>query len=246
MLRFKSYLAEQELLIESSTADATNAEKAICYAYNRWEWPGGKETERNDHETAMSLAGLKDYDKFSKLVKDVGKLTAKDAKDLGGWGKYLSHSGSTTAASNHYASDYGYTAGDTTSKSDFVSTDDDTWNISLKKAGDKGAGAQIMSSKGGEGQGVFRAGIEHFEAVSKTTIDVKVKTALDSFWKELNDTVNNELVIQVGGGKKDLKNWYIDPKSKNPSIQKSLNPNIQKTNQKSKKTKSKNKNQKIR
>ena len=98
MLRFKSYLAEQELLIESSTADATNAEKAICYAYNRWEWPGGKETERNDHETAMSLAGLKDYDKFSKLVKDVGKLTAKDAKDLGGWGKNLSHSGSKTAA----------------------------------------------------------------------------------------------------------------------------------------------------
>ena len=41
-----------------------------------------------------------------------------------------------------------------TSKSDFVSTDNSDWNISLKKAGDSGAGAQIMSSKAGEAEGV--------------------------------------------------------------------------------------------
>jgi hypothetical protein len=32
----------------------------------------------------------------------------------------------------------------------------------------------------------------------------------------LNGTINKELVIQVGGAKKDFKNWYIDPKGINP------------------------------
>ena len=47
MKQFKGFLSEQEgLLLESSTADATNAEKSICYAYNRWKWSGDTELER--------------------------------------------------------------------------------------------------------------------------------------------------------------------------------------------------------
>ena len=87
-------------------------------------------------------------------------------------------------------------------------------NISLKKSGDSGPGAQIMSSKAGEAQGVFKAGIGHYESVKKTTIDSTTKKALDQLWSDMGDSADNKLVIQVSGGKKDFANWYCFPRRK--------------------------------
>ena len=222
MKSFKSFLKEeQELLIESSTADATNAEKAICYAYNRWKWSGDTIEERHEGEekelisTALSKAGLqeKDYDSFSKLI-GIGKNVAKKANL--GWGEYLSHAGSNTGYTNHYKDlDLKNKATDTTSKSDFTSTDNKEWNISLKKAGDSGAGAQIMSAKAGEAEGIFKAGIKHYEANKTKEMDNVVNSSLDQLWVDLGKTAEPKLYIQVSGGKKDFANWY-KKSTKNP------------------------------
>ena len=203
MKQFKGYLSEQEeLLIESSTADATNAEMAICVAYNMM-W--GEET-KDDEDAAATKAGVLEKRKKWIDLLSVGKEVATDSG--GNWGKYLSHAGSNDESTNYYKSTFKLSATDTTSKSDFVSITDDNWNISLKKAGDNGPGAQIMSSKAGEAQGVFKAGIGHYESVKSTTISSTTKKALDQLWSDMSDSADNKLVIQVSGGKKDFANWY--------------------------------------
>ena len=73
-------------------------------------------------------------------------------KDRGPW---LLHSGSGSATTF-------YSQGrDVTPKADFVG--DSKNYISLKKAGDSGAGAQLMSAKSGEAAGVVEASIGHYE-----------------------------------------------------------------------------------
>ena len=206
MKQFKGYLSEQEeLLIESSTADAANAEMAICVAYNMMYGNNRKGMSQDDPATK---AGVLDKEKKwnTKSLLSIGKEVAKDSN--GDWCEYLNHAGSNDESTNYYKSTFKLSATDTTSKSDFVSMTKDDWNISLKKSGDSGPGAQIMSSKAGEAQGVFKAGIGHYESVKKTTIDSTTKKALDQLWSDMSDSADNKLVIQVSGGKKDFANWY--------------------------------------
>ena len=99
MKQFKGYLSEQEeLLIESSTADATNAEMAICVAYNMM-W--GEET-KDDEDAAATKAGVLEKRKKWIDLLSVGKEVATDSG--GNWGKYLSHAGSNDESTNYYKS----------------------------------------------------------------------------------------------------------------------------------------------
>ena len=121
--------ARQQYLIESSTADATNAEMAICLAYNM------KRIQDADTKNEISMPELfaQGLDKAGiksakwKAVKNQKELLAIGNKVTAdsnmGWGTYLSHAGSSDAATNHYKTDFELAASDTTSKSDFVSTE---------------------------------------------------------------------------------------------------------------------------
>ena len=71
-------------------------------------------------------------------------------------GKKLIHSGAGKATNNYKKGT------DTTPKADIVGDDNNL--ISLKKQGDTGSGAQLMSAKSGEATGVFEAALDHFKA----------------------------------------------------------------------------------
>ena len=204
----------QYLLTESSTADATNAEMAICLAYNmkRIQTGDPKISMPDLFAQGLEKAGIKPgkWKKVGNKQTDLLAIGNKVTADSGmNWGDYLSHAGSTDAATNYYKSKYKLKATDTTSKSDFTSTTNNAWNISLKKSGGTGPGAQIMSAKAGEAEGVFRAGIGHYRNNGGApTINAATEGSLDQLWIDMSESASNKLVIQVAGGKKDFANWY--------------------------------------
>ena len=141
-------------LFESVTTDATYTEMAICYHYNLIRSEGNS-------ERALSQAGIsvKNFAKLTPDLLEVGKKVAEQMKDRGPW---LLHSGSGSAT-NYYEQ-----GRDVTPKADFVGNNKNY--ISLKKSGDSGAGAQLMSAKSAEASGVVQAAVGHLENVSKTSI----------------------------------------------------------------------------
>jgi len=185
----------QSLLIESDTSDATNAEMAICYQYNLLRTDG-------DKDSALSQAGIT-FAKFKKLTPELletGKNVARDMKDRGTW---LLHSGAGSVDTN-------YPQGrDTTPKADFTGNSKNY--ISLKKKGDKGAGAQLMSAKSGEASGVVKSAIGHYEnnTSEKISQDKVFLSAIDILENKMKETARNNLNVEVGKGKTDFTTWYI-------------------------------------
>ena len=185
----------QNFLSEAVTTEATNAEMAICYQYNLIRSDG-------DMDIALSEAGIskKNFDKLTSKLLEIGKKVASQMKERGPW---LLHSGSGSAT-NFYAQ-----GSNVTPKADFVG--DSKNYISLKKAGDSGSGAQLMSAKSGEAAGVVEASIGHYE--KNTSEDFSRNSdfinAMDILENKMKETARNDLNVEVGKGKTDFENWYI-------------------------------------
>ena len=196
--RNESYMAPvdkiQNYLSESVTTDATNTEMAICYHYNLLRSDG-------DKDRALSQAGIteKNFVKLTPELLDIGQKVAVQMEDRGPW---LLHSGSGSAT-NFYAQ-----GRDVTPKADFVG--DNKNYISLKKAGDSGAGAQLMSAKSGEAAGVVEAAIGHYE--NNTSDDFSKNSdfmnAMDILENKMRETARNNLNVEVAKGKTDFEKWY--------------------------------------
>ena len=188
----------QSFLTESSTSDATNGEKAICFAYNHF-------IQGMDEEEALSKAGIETLPPAAKWATLVatGKAVVEDSS-FGSRGDFLIHAG-TSSAKTYYAKP----ASDTTSKSDLYINDNTKQNISLKKQGDKGGGAQLMSAMAGEAEGVFKAAIAHYEKSGGVIADTpEFKSAMNILETEMAKTSTNRLNVEVGAGKKDFNVWY--------------------------------------
>ena len=197
--RTKNYIPPvekiQNFFSESVTSDATNTEMAICYEYNLIRSNG-------DMDAALSQAGIskKKFDVLTPELLEIGKKVASQMEDRGPW---LLHSGSGSAT-NFYKQ-----GSDVTPKADFVGNSKNY--ISLKKGGDSGAGAQLMSAKSGEASGVVEASIGHYE--KNTSEDFSrnedfVK-AMDILENKMKETARNDLNVEVGKGKTDFENWYV-------------------------------------
>ena len=199
MKRFSQFVVS-----EAVTAAATNTEMAICYHYNL------KRTK--DQKKALSDSGISD-DNFKKLTPDLLKIGEKVASQMGDRGPMLIHSGASTANKNYYEG-----ASDKTPKADFFGNSDNY--ISLKKAGDSGAGAQLMSAKSAEAAGVVKAAVGHLENVSKTSISKNkdFKRAVSILENEMKATARNDLNIEVGKGKKSFEDWYISSSSRRDDV----------------------------
>lgn len=177
----------QNLLSESSTSDATNGEKAICFAYNHF-------IQGMDEEEALSKAGIETLPPAAKWATLVatGKAVVEDSS-FGSRGDFLIHAG-TSSAKTYYEK-----GTDTTSKSDLYISDNTKQNISLKKQGDKGAGAQLMSAMAGEAEGVFKAAIAHFEKSGGVIADTQeFKDSMKILKTEMIKTSTNRLNVEVG------------------------------------------------
>ena len=185
----------QSYLTESDTKNATYAEMAICYQYNLLRADGNS-------DRALSQAGITEdnFKKLSSSLLEIGKKVASQMKDRGPW---LLHSGGGSATTF-------YPQGrDVTPKADFVG--DSKNYISLKKAGDSGAGAQLMSAKSGEASGVVESAIGHYEnnTSSNFSKDSSFKNAMNILENKMKETAKNDLNVEVGTGKSDFETWYL-------------------------------------
>ena len=189
----------QSFLTEASAADATNGEKAICFAYNM--------KKGMSEEEALSKAKIEKLPspaKWKDLVV-IGKAVVDDPA-FGDRGDFLIHAG-TSEASTYYAKGV-----DKTSKSDLYINGNTKQNISLKKQGDKGEGAQLMSAKSGEAAGVFSAAMEHHKNVDGKDISKNSDfiAAMKILEEDMDKTSTNRLNVEAGSGKKDFGEWYVE------------------------------------
>ena len=201
MKRFSQFVVS-----EAVTQGATNTEMAICYQYNL------KRT--NDQTKALSDSGISEKD-FKKLTPDLMDIGEKVASQMGDRGPLLIHSGSATASKNYYEG-----AADKTPKADFFGNSQNY--ISLKKAGDSGSGAQLMSAKSAEASGVVQAAVGHLENVSKTSVsnNKDFKRAISILENEMKATARNDLNIEVAKGKVSFEKWYTTSSSRKNEISK--------------------------
>ena len=182
----------QLFLTEADTSKATKAEMAICVAYNMNQ-------NSISEADAVKMAGIepKKWDSVNKPTRAVGKKTADTMPDVG---SKLMHSG-TVSSTNKYKK-----GTDTTSKADIVGNSAN--QISLKKQGDKGSGAQLMSAKSGEATGVFEAALDHFKANESMKLTGDLAEVLNILGKEMEATAKNDSFVKVGEAKKDFEGWY--------------------------------------
>ena len=193
----------QLFLTEADTSAATYAEMAICVAYNKLQ--GSK--------TPVEDAGIPEanWAKVNTKIRNTGKAVAKQ---LGNRGSRLIHAGTSTGTNNYRL------GSDTTSKADFVGNGSN--QISLKKAGDKGEGAQLMSAKSGEATGVFEAAIAHYQKNDKVNLSKSkdYKNAINILSKQMEKTAKNDLNVEVAKGKVDFANWYVTQSSRKTDLEK--------------------------
>ena len=181
-------------LFESDTSGATYTEMAICYEYNLIRSDGNQ-------DKALSEAGISksNFDKLTPNLLKIGEKVALQMKDRGPW---LLHSGSGSAT-NYYEQ-----GRDVTPKADFVGNSKNY--ISLKKAGDSGTGAQLMSAKSGEAAGVVEASIGHYERNTSEDFSRNKDfiNAMDILENKMKETARNDLNVEVAKGKIDFEKWY--------------------------------------
>ena len=196
---------------------AADYEAAICVEYNVRSL--GKSLRKPREEVlkeAMEIAFQKNSDKIEKYMKKANPYSKSEtpltktakavSKDLSG-PTYFVHSGTGIGNSgNHYGG-----GSDTTPKSDIVGTDDKKkfpreYRYSLKKLGDSGEGAQLMSGKKEESKGIFKASWDSWKvgANSKQGI-VSIMNAMEN-----KLTGNIEISSGVSAIKKRLKKWLFE------------------------------------
>jgi hypothetical protein len=190
MKTFKGYL-----LNEASTSKATMGENAIVYNYN-------KHVKNMSHEDALSTGGMdqKDFDKANKFgLIESQKVTAEALPK--GWGGMMM---TTKGGKNHYPG-----ASDKTPKTDIMDVGRKEL-ISLKMAGDKGSGAQLISSKSAEAAGCVDAGVKHWGALNDLSTLPEFKNAMHILQVEMKESIMKDSIIQAGQAKADVGQWYIN------------------------------------
>jgi len=198
--------AFKDLLLEASTSDASDVEAAICVAYNTL---AGSSNPVGD-------AGIKPAD-WAKIqngthgssIVSIGNAVAKALK--GGVGPKLVWSG-RGSSKTHYSK-----GSNKTPKTDLYG--DSSHRISLKKAADTGAGAQLMSAASGETAGVFEYGVKHFSAQGGS-IGSGLQEVFDILQNEMAKTARSDLNIEVAKGKIDFKTWYTTHSTRKTDVEK--------------------------
>jgi hypothetical protein len=187
----------KDFLVEADTSGATNVEMAIVYGYNR-------NVKKMKHAKALSVGEIAE-DKFAKLKPDEIKTGKLVAQQLGNVGSNMVHAGSSSAATQYK---FGK---DTTSKSDLYGNSKN--RFSLKKAGDSGSGAQLMSAKSGEAVGVVNYAMKHL-AKNDPNVELEgVDKAMKILKSDMLKTARNDLFVEVAKGKEEFQNWWKSDKN---------------------------------
>ena len=228
MKSFKSFLKEeQEFLTEADTSKATNAEMAICVAYNMifhengmgYTYPAITDKEKAHYTNAIERAGVEGKEgKFGNQgLMDIGQNVAnwKDAKiwgdgnvgangDKGKGGSILVHAGASSSEATKYKT---WGGSDNTSKADIRGAK--PYQISLKKGG-----AQLMSAKAaGEAEGIFQTALMHYGVGASS--NSLFEDALDILKDKMNTSAKSgkDSLIRAGASKDEFVDWYAMQKT---------------------------------
>lgn len=187
---------ELKQICEASTVDASDAEVAICVAYNMLR---GK-TEANALKIADVDKATWKQVKANKPVYNVGKKVARDLKNVGG---SLLWTGKTTS-STHYKN-----GKREASKSDLVGNNKN--RISVKKASSSAKSSQLVSGTAGEAIGVFDFAVKHLESSGgKLVSESEIKELFDILKNEMGNVVRTDINVEVAKGKKDFRDWVVN------------------------------------
>jgi len=190
------------LLNEASTTKAQAAEATIVYNYNRF-YSGKERTPAQ----ARKIGGISQKEWEKAKSHDLVKSQKKTAESLSKIISVSSLQMSKKGGTNFYKD-----ARDNTPKTDIMSGDATTELISLKMSGDKGEGAQLISSKSAEAAGCVKAGVSHWEQVGGKKI-----TEMDGFKRSM-EILETEMksekwmsnsIIRAGEAKDDVGEWYL-------------------------------------
>jgi hypothetical protein len=188
----------------------------IVYAYNRWDYNG---KEVNTHEEALELGEI-DVGKYSVMMKNKNKYkellaTGKAVAMNLDAGDHLVHAGSSSADTKY--KEFG--GSDTTSKSDLYGPSA-KFQFSLKKSGDSGSGAQLMSAASNEAVGVLNYAIRHWEnngGDEEFRNSASSKKAFKILGAEMKATARSKMFVYVGKAKKLFGEFWMS--NKNPRYQ---------------------------
>lgn len=192
---------------------AADYEAAICVEYNLKTL--GK-SRKEGLEEAMNIAFQNNSDKIKKYIKKANPYSKSEtpltktgkavAEGLSG-PKYFVHSGTGIGTAKNF-----YDGGsDTTPKSDIVGSNDGKkfprkYRYSLKKLGDSGEGAQLMSGKREESKGIFKASWDSWKNAASSKQGIK--KIMDDMQKKLIDNI--KISSGVSEIKKNLKKWLFE------------------------------------
>jgi len=199
----------QLFLTEADTVFATLMEKSIVVAYNmKQNMSEGDAVEKGNIKAAA----------WKKDKKELGKDGIQQGIDIAkkiSVGKFMVHTGSDSSTNNYYSKTLGYSADNTTPKTDIMGESAE-YTFSMKQGG----GSFLASPAAAEASGMVKSAILNYESNEGT----KVAASLNKFLKFLEEDFNtlryNDVIIEAGKGKKDFVEWYLSDSGRRATISK--------------------------
>ena len=187
----------QSFLTESDTEGATRMEQAIVVGYNI--------KKDMTEEKAVETAGIPstEWDKTKDALGKSGLQQGSDIASKLDAGSFMVHTG-RGSASNYYSKNLGYSAVDTTPKTD-IAGDSAKHTFSVKQAG----GSFLASPAAGEASGMVAAAILNYENNENVKVQSNISDFLKFLEEEFDELRYKGVMIEARSGKKDFLNWYM-------------------------------------
>ena len=224
-----------QLLTETATDAATKAEQAVCVAHNMIRdnvsdvdkkvlKPKRGDTQDESVTIALKNAGVNqgDWDSVTDTIRKIGLNVAKNLKKE--VNNYLTHSGRDMGGVNQFNAKFGYSAGDTTPKTDIMTTDGKR-RFSLKKSD----GAQLLSPRGGEATGVLRVAVQNS---GMDASDKNVVSALNFLKNDLDNLAEKGVYVTVDNSKAGFIDFYLNRSGRKEELMKNYGVELGKKTEK--------------
>ena len=197
----------QSYLTEADTGGATRMEQAIVVGYNI--------NKGMDENASIEKAGITPVE-WNKTKSDLGESGLKQGSDIASKlfaGSYMVHTG-RGSASNYYSKNLGYSAVDTTPKTD-IAGDSVEHTFSVKQAG----GSFLASPAAGEASGMVASAILNYENNEGAKVQSNISDFLTFLEEEFDELRYKGVFIAAGSGKKDFLNWYMTDSGRRKELQ---------------------------
>jgi len=197
----------QNLLTESDTEGATRMEQAIVVGYNI--------NKGMDEDTSVEKAGITpvEWEKTKSALGESGLKQGSDIASKLSAGSYMVHTG-RGSASNYYSTNLGYSAGDTTPKTD-IAGDSTDHTFSVKQSG----GSFLASPAAGEASGMVASAILNYENNESAKVQSNISDFLTFLEEEFDELRYKGVMIEARSGKKDFVNWYTTKSGRREELQ---------------------------